>query len=188
MISNAHNSSDESSSPIRSFPLPKSYMHQLIFDPQFKQAFHTRIKRGNRMIVPLYKLGILPLFGMSKQIMLLSTMGRKSKKMRDTPIGYFRIDGDIYLFSAWSKNANWYQNMVAEPSHVTLQIGFRRFHALPEFVEEPSQRKRVYEQLVLQNPQGAKLLLDWDPNTDRLENTDFSVMIEKVLVVRFQCR
>ncbi len=186
MPDNVQNNSEQNNTPVRAFPLPDSYMHQLIYDPQFRQTFNAKLKKSNRLIAPLYKLGILPLFGMSKTIMLLSTMGRKSKKMRDTPIGYFLIDDDIYLFSAWGKNANWYKNMIADPQHVTLQIGFRRFHVTPEFVEDPSQRQRIYEQLVLQNPQGAKTLLNWDEKTDRLENADFTVLIEKVVVVRFR--
>jgi deazaflavin-dependent oxidoreductase (nitroreductase family) len=120
--------------------------------------------------------------------MLLTTRGRKSHQLRDTPIGYFRLDDGIYVFSSWGKEANWYKNMVACPEEVHIQLGFRRFQARPEVVEEPQEVKQIIERLVLQDPKGAQTLMGWDTKVDRLETADFSLMIEKVLVVRFNPR
>lgn len=172
----------------RVFPLPGTNLYRLISDPEFKKAFHARVKQGNRWLAPLYKGGVLPLLGFGKQIMLLTTRGRKSQKMRNTPIGYFRIDDSIYVFSGWGKEANWYKNIVVCPEEVYVQIGFRRFHALAEVVEDRQELKWIIERLILQDPRGAQTLMGWDPNLDHLETADFSLMIEKVLVVRFRPR
>jgi deazaflavin-dependent oxidoreductase (nitroreductase family) len=171
--------------PSRSFPAPGTPLYGILCDPEYKRTFHNRVKQGNRFMAPLYKLGVLPLFGMGRQIMLLTTLGRKSRQLRDTPIGYFRLDDVLTVFSGWGKAANWYQNLVACPDEVYVQVGFHRFHVLPEVVEDPGERKRLIEQLVLQDPQGAKMLMGWDPASDRLEEADFTLMVEKVLVVRF---
>jgi len=171
---------------LRAFPAPGTYLYRLIADPAFKQAFHTWVKRGNPMLVPLYKLRVLPLLGVGKRLMLLTTRGRKSQKLRDIPIGYFRIDDGIYVFSGWGKAANWYQNFMVYPDDVYVQIGFRRFRVRPEVVDDSQAIQRVIEQLVLQNPRGARSLFGWNPARDQLELADFSLMIEKVLVVRFQ--
>lgn len=171
---------------VRTFPVPGTYLYRLIVDPVFRKAFHARVKHGNRVLAPLYKLRLLPLLGVGKRIMLLTTRGRKSHKLRDIPIGYFRIDDDIYVFSGWGKAANWYQNMLAYPDDVYVQIGFRRFQARAEVVEDPQDVQRIIEHLILQDPRGAGSLIGWDPARDRLELADFSLMIEKVLVVRFQ--
>lgn len=171
---------------VRAFPAPGTYLYRLIVDPAFRKAFHARVKRGNPMLALLYKLRVLPLLGLGKRLMLLTTRGRKSQKLRDIPIGYFRIDDGIYVFSGWGKVANWYQNMLAYPDDVYAQIGFRRFRVRPEVVDDPQAVQRVIERLVLQNPRGARSLTGWDPARDRLELADFSLMIEKVLVVRFQ--
>jgi len=173
---------------VRVFPLPETNLYKLISDPEFKKTFHARVKQGNRWLAPLYKWKVLPLLGFGKQIMLLTTRGRKSQKMRNTPIGYFRIDDTIYVFSGWGKEANWYKNMVVCPEEVYLQIGFRQFHALAEVVEDPQELKQIIEQLVLQDPTGARILMGWDPDLDHLDRADFSLMIEKVLVVRFRPR
>jgi deazaflavin-dependent oxidoreductase (nitroreductase family) len=172
----------------RAFPLPGTNLYKLISDPAFKKVFHARVKQGNRWLIPLYKLGILPLLGLGKQIMLLTTKDRKSHQMRDTPIGYFRLDDSIYVFSGWGKEANWYKNMVVCPEEVYVQIGFRRFEARPEVVEDPQELKQVIERLILQDPKVARMLMGWDVKCDHLETADFSLMIEKVLVVRFHLR
>ncbi len=170
----------------RAFPIQGTNLYRILNEPDYKSTFHARLKRGNRFMATFYKLGLLPVFGMSKQIMLLTTRGRKSNEMRDTPIGYFRIDGGIYVFSAWGKATNWYKNLVACPDEVFVQIGFRRTHAIPQVVSDPQELKCILEHFVQQDPQGARLLMGWDPALDRPETADFSTMIEKVLVVRFK--
>lgn len=172
-------------STVRTFPLPGTNMYQLITDPEYRKTFQARVKGGNRMMAPLYKLRILPLFGLGKQIMLLTTRGRVSGRMRDTPIGFVRIDGIIHVFSGWGKGADWYKNMQAHPDEVFLQVGFRRFKARFEVVEDPVELERTNKRLVTQDPRGAHMLMGWDPKADRLEAADFSLMVEKVLVVRF---
>ncbi len=169
----------------RSFPAPGSNLYRLITDAEYRQAFHARIRQGNRWMALFYRVGILPLFGMSKNVMLLTTRGRKSGKLRDTPIGYFRIDGVIHIFSGWGRNTNWYRNLQVHPHEVSLQIGLKRFPVQAELVENPPEVQRILEKLVTQDPQKAKLLMGWDPASDRLYHADFSMMIEKVLVVRF---
>jgi deazaflavin-dependent oxidoreductase (nitroreductase family) len=176
---------EQSDSPVRAFPTPETNLYKLIADPEYRKTFHARVKSGNRMMAPLYKMRILPLFGLGKQIMLLTTRGRVSKALRDTPIGYFRIDGIIHVFSGWGKAANWYKNMMACPEEVFLQVGFQRFRARPEVVEVPQEVEQANRKLVMQDPGGAHSLMGWDPKIDRLEKADFSMMVEKVLVVRF---
>jgi deazaflavin-dependent oxidoreductase (nitroreductase family) len=169
----------------RTFPLPGTTLYGLIFNPDFKETFHSRLKFSNRFIISLYKLGILPLFGIGKQIMLLRTRGRKSQRRRDFPVGYFYIDDTIHVFSGWGKAANWYKNLMAYPEDVYVQVGFHRFHARPEVAEGLPAQKQTLEHFVTQCPMGAQTLLGWDVRQDDLAMADFSVVIEKVLIVRF---
>jgi deazaflavin-dependent oxidoreductase (nitroreductase family) len=132
-----------------------------------------------------YRIGLMPLLGMSRQVMLLTTQGRKTHALRATPIGYFRIDGQVYVFSAWGKATNWYQNLLACPDEVYVHIGFQRRRATAQEVSDPQEIQRLLERFVQQDPQGARTLFGWDPAQDRIEAADFSAMIAKVLVVRF---
>ena len=169
----------------RAFPLPGTNLYKFMSDPEYKKIFHARVKQGNRWLAPLYKLGVLPLLGLGSRVMLLTTRGRTSHQMRDTPIGYFRIDSVIHVFSGWGKEANWYKNMLAYPDDVYVQAGFRRFRVRTEVLQDAQELKRAYERLVLQDLQGARTLMGWDPKQDHLETADFSFMIEKVMVVQF---
>jgi deazaflavin-dependent oxidoreductase (nitroreductase family) len=173
---------------VRSFPRPTTNLYKLIFDDQYRKAFRSRLKTGNRFMGPLYSMRLLPLFGLGNQIMLLSTRGRKSGQMRDTPIGYFIIDGQIYVFSGWGRDANWYKNIQACPDDVYLQVGFHRFPARAEEVADLEARRRILQGLVEQDPHGAQVLMGWDPKADCLEAADFSLMLEKVVVIRFSRR
>jgi deazaflavin-dependent oxidoreductase (nitroreductase family) len=173
---------------IRAFPLPGTTLHDVILKPEFRQGFHSKLKLTNRLLVPLYKAQMLSLFGLDKRIMLLRTKGRNSQTMRDFPIGYFRIENALYVFSAWGKQSNWYKNLIACPEQVYAQIGLRRFRVQPQVVKDPQELMRVIQQLVLNDPDGARTLMGWNPGRDNLETADFSLMIEKVLTVKFRER
>ncbi len=68
----------------------------------------------------LYRLtgGVLGGRMMGQNVLLLTTMGRKSGKERITPVNYFR-DGENYLLvgTNWGKpgQAAWYLNLVHQP-------------------------------------------------------------------------
>jgi deazaflavin-dependent oxidoreductase (nitroreductase family) len=169
----------------RSFPLPGTRLHDLLNKPEFRKEFHTRLKSANRLVVFLYQVGLLPLLGFGKSIMLLTTKGRTSQKRRDFPVGYYLIDGTVHLFSGWGKQANWYKNLVAYPDEVYVRIAFRRFHARPEVVEDAQELRSILDRFVRQQPGAAHSLLGWDPARDDPATADFSPMIERVLTVGF---
>ncbi len=167
------------------FPKPGSALYKLIYDREFREKFHSRLGNTNRVVVPLYKLGIFTLFGAGKSLMLLTTTGRISRKQRSFPVGYFRIDGVIHLFSAWGKGANWYKNISANPDQVSLQVGLRSFKVRPDIVEDPGEKQRILEKLTIQNPQGAKSLMGWETGQDSLDKADFTALVEQVTIIRF---
>jgi deazaflavin-dependent oxidoreductase (nitroreductase family) len=189
MVSQASNAKSMSNDRVvRAFPLPGTTLYDVTFKPEFRQEFHSKLKPTNRLLVPLYKAQVLSLFGLSKRIMLLTTKGRNSQRMRDFPIGYFHIGDGIYVFSAWGKQSNWYKNLIACPDQVYVQIGLRRFHVQPEVVQDPQELKRIILQLIRDDPEGAHTLMGWDPSQDDVESADFSLMIENVLTLRFRER
>ncbi len=109
----------------RVFPLPDTNLAKILNGNEYRKNFHANLKTWNPMIVFLYRLGLLPLLGMSRTVMFLITKGCKSGKTRYTPIGYFTIAGETYLFSAWGRGTGWYRNVTANPEAVAIQIGLR---------------------------------------------------------------
>lgn len=169
----------------RKFPAEGTNLARILSDPQHRQAFHAQLKRYNPWIAVLYKSGLLPLFGFSRTVMLLTTRGRKSGKLRSTPIGYFRIGGAVHLFSAWGKGTSWFKNLVASPDQVWIQIGMRKQPVWAEVIEEPDEILRMLAQFIDESPDLAHDVFGWEPQQDRLDHADFAMVIDRVLIVRF---
>jgi deazaflavin-dependent oxidoreductase (nitroreductase family) len=139
----------------------------------------------NRYVVAMYQVGLLPLLGAGKTMMILTTKGRNSGKRRSFPVGYFRIGGQIHLLSGWGKSANWYKNLNAHPDEVSLQIGFHRFPVRAVVLENPAEVTRTIELLVNESPSDAHRLIGWDPEHDRLQSADFDPIVKHVVFVKF---
>jgi deazaflavin-dependent oxidoreductase (nitroreductase family) len=171
---------------VKKFPAEGTNLARILSDPQHRKSFHIQLKRYNPMIVTLYRSGLLPLFGVSRTVMLLTTRGNKSGKLRTTPIGYFWISGSLYLFSAWGKNTGWYKNMVAHPNEIWIQVGMcrRSVHAFPQ--QDPEEIKLLLAQLINESPNQARYLFGWDPANDQMKLADFSQITDNVLIVRFE--
>jgi deazaflavin-dependent oxidoreductase (nitroreductase family) len=169
----------------RVFPIPGTNLGRVLSEPEFRRDFHNKLKKYNPIIVALYRIGLLPLFGAARSIMILTTKGRKSGKSRQAPVGYFRIGGTLYLFSAWGKKANWYKNLAANPEEVTIRIGWKKLPVRATVLENSAEIQRTLEQFVTESPKQARYLFGWDPAQDRIENADFSAIINEVLIVRF---
>ena len=168
----------------RIFPAENTNLGRLLSDSTHRSLFHARLKKYNPFVVALYKGGLLPLLGIGRSVMLLTTRGRKTGKMRVTPIGYFYIGGVIHIFSAWGKQAQWYKNLIANPNQVTIQIGFRQKAVQPRFLEDRSEILRTLELFISESPEQAAYLLGWDPEHDRIEAADFTNILNDVLIVR----
>src|SRR5207248_1921893 len=67
-----------------------------------------------------------------RNLLLLTTAGRKSGRAHTTPVVYTR-DGDRLLVYASKggapKHPDWYLNLVADP-HVVVEVGADRYHAV----------------------------------------------------------
>lgn len=169
----------------RVFPRPGTVLAGVIGDSAYRETFHQRLRSSNRFMVLLYRIGLLPVLGAGKTMMLLTTRGRKTNRLRRFPVGYFRIDGTIHLLSGWGKDSNWYKNLLANPNEVSLQVGFRTFPVQAQVIEDPAEVRRTIECLILESPDSAQRLFGWDPKSDRLDQADFSPIVEKVLIVKF---
>jgi len=171
--------------PLHVFPAANTDLARVIGDRAHRDAFHARLASMNRYVVALYRIGLLPLLGVGRTIMLLTTKGRKSGTPRSFPVGYFRIGGEIHLLSGWAKEANWYKNLVAAPDDVALQVGFRRFPVEACVLVDREEILATVGRLIKENPAAAHRLFGWDPLRDKWEHSDFSQVLDRVLFVKF---
>ena len=138
------------------------------------------------LIVPLYRIGILPLLGFGRMFLLLYTLGRRSGKQRITPLEYRRRDGDIYIVSGRGRRADWYRNMMASPGEVFIRVGFRRFKPEIKLIEDDTQKDSFLSWYVTKHPRAANILFGWAPDIDTIHNTDFSELIQLLEIIKLE--
>jgi F420H(2)-dependent quinone reductase len=68
-----------------------------------------------RAPIYLYAWGLHGL--VSRNVLLITTQGRKTGKPRTTPVGYLfdAASGTYYLVAGWKGKTNWYRNALAQP-------------------------------------------------------------------------
>lgn len=108
-----------------------------------------------RLNIAMYKLtkGALGGSMVGLGVLLLTTTGRKSKKLITRPLGFFP-DGDKYVIIASNggsdSHPNWYLNLRENPK-VGVQIKEREFAATATPASEP-ERTRLWKKLVELSP------------------------------------
>ena len=84
-----------------------------------------------------------------RQLLLLHTIGAKSKQVRINPVAY-TTDGDRLVVIASKggsdSNPDWYYNLVANPQ-VTVEVGTEKFQAEARITTEPEQT-RLYNKMI----------------------------------------
>ncbi len=81
------------------------------------------------------------------KVLLLTTKGRKSGKIRSNPVGYFERAGKYVIVASnggSDKHPSWYYNIKSNPNNVTIQVNETIMKVTPEIVLG-EQRKPVYE-------------------------------------------
>ncbi len=89
---------------------------QLQTERKLQQAF----KHWNRFMLLMWRLGLgawinacPPIIG---RIMVITHTGRKSGTRRRTPVNYAIVDEEIYCTAGFGERADWYRNIIANPS------------------------------------------------------------------------
>ncbi len=103
-------------------PRKGSVMYDFMIEtPHNQKKAVKKFKLMNKyLVVPLYRLNILPLFFIGRIVVLLYTKGRKSGKKRITPVEYRKYNDKLLLFSSRGKKGDWYRNIIANPEAFTI--------------------------------------------------------------------
>ena len=94
------------------------------------------LKSLYRLPIVLYRLGLGSMIG--KYILVVSTYGRKTGKVRRTPVEYYQSQDRIFVMSGFAERPDWYQNLLKNPQ-AGLNIANRQLCARarkPETEEE----------------------------------------------------
>lgn len=167
-------------------PRPGSPLYNLNHEDENNRKKTLRNWRiANKFVVlPLYRLRILPLFGVGRIILILTTKGRITGKKRRTPLEYHWIEGVITIFSSRGEDAGWIKNLYIYPDAASVMHGFHRFQPQLEFVIDEDQKLNVMKWYVVNHRRAAKMLFGWNSKIDDPETTDFSKMLNMITIIK----
>ena len=167
-------------------PRPRSPLYNLNHEDEniMKKTLRKWRIANKFLVLPLYRLRILPLFGIGRIILILTTKGRINGKKRRTPLEYHWIERIITIFSSRGEDAGWIKNIHIYPDATSVRHGFHRFQPQLEFVTDEDQKLNVMKWYVVNHGKAAKMLFGWNPKTDDPETIDFSIMLNLITIIK----
>jgi deazaflavin-dependent oxidoreductase (nitroreductase family) len=116
-------------------------------------------------MVPMFRLGFGPFFGnpLTGYIMVMKVIGRKTGKVRLTPVNYAIHKGDVYCISGGRATSDWFRNLLANPE-VDLILPGGSIHARVEESTNPEQKLIITRQ-ILKNAGFAGFFEGYNPFT-----------------------
>ncbi|NHJ23403.1 MAG: nitroreductase family deazaflavin-dependent oxidoreductase [Candidatus Lokiarchaeota archaeon] len=167
-------------------PRPGSVIYNFHFRDEFskKKKLRRWQKLNKYFMIPLYRLGVLPLLGFGWAILILTTIGWKDGKKRRTPLEYRRFEDVITIFSAMGEKSGWVKNLHANPEDVVVRHGFHRYKCHVEFITEKNQKISLMKCYVSEFGKSAKILFGWNPKEDNQEEIDFSKLLGLLSIIQ----
>ncbi len=94
-------------------------------------------------------------------VLILTTTGRKSGKLRKTPLeySYDPVTNTYQVMAGWGGKTDWYRNACANP-HVAVQVGEKSFAAIAERMPDEQVVQSLLE-ITRMNPGSLKIWSRW---------------------------
>ncbi len=112
-----------------------------------------------RLPLGLWRVGLGWL--LPRNLLVLTTSGRKSGEPRHTMVEHWEIDGDYYIVSGWGKQAQWLKNLQADPIVTVQTVRHGAVTGKAERVLEDERLARFYKHAAGSSPV-------WKPYLDSL--------------------
>jgi deazaflavin-dependent oxidoreductase (nitroreductase family) len=114
-------------------------------------------------MVPAFRLGLGPLMTnpFSGYFMVLKTTGRKSGKVRYTPLNYAIWQGCVYCMAGFGHISDWYRNLGRNPE-VELILPGGALYGTASLVDDPQVHLKVARQ-ILKNGGFAGFFMGFNP-------------------------
>ncbi len=146
-------------------------------------------KYGNKFMLLLWRLG-LHRWGMdnsySGYIMVLTHTGRKSGRLRRTPVNFAEIGDDIYCAAGFGALADWYRNLIAIPQvQVWLPDGSWWTGEARDVTDLPDAQRLPLLRQVLINSGFAAYAAGVDPRS--MTDEALAAVTANYKLIRIQC-
>ena len=148
----------------KTFPTPDSIVAK---HNEGGKKFRKKVRRLNKFVSFLYRIYLLPLFGVGKSLMIIETVGRKTGKRRFNPVLHYTFyTGKITIYMARGRNADWMKNIDATNDGVfKIHKGFKKFKITKGFIEDDIERYNHLEYFC-SNYDSAKMVFGFDKEMD----------------------
>jgi deazaflavin-dependent oxidoreductase (nitroreductase family) len=110
----------------------------------------TLLRRGLRLIdrgftQPVFRVGLGPLLSspLAGSMLVLRTTGRKTGLLRETPLGYAIVDGQVVVAAGYGRDCHWFRNALANPQ-VEIALPGALLAGYAEEITDPEQRRRAF--------------------------------------------
>lgn len=146
--------------PFLTAPMLIATSRQVVQNAELRRLFWIL----NRFwMVPLFRLGLGVFLGnpLTGYIMVLRTVGRKTGKIRFTPVNYAILDGSVYCLAGFGAVAHWYRNVQTDP-RVGVILPGGAVAGVAEDVTDDAERLRALRH-VLKNAGFAGFLAGVNP-------------------------
>ena len=142
-------------------------------------------KSFNRFMLLLWRLGLGAWgngtsFGGS--LMVLKHTGRKTGLIRQTPVNYTIIDGDIYCTAGFGRVSDWYLNIIANPE-VEVWLPDSRWAGVAEDVTNMENSHIIFRQVLIASGFAGPL---FGANPKQLSDLDLINLLESYRLIRIR--
>jgi deazaflavin-dependent oxidoreductase (nitroreductase family) len=112
------------------------------------RAFFRLVNRF--IVVPAFHRGLGRIISnsLTGDIMVLGIAGRKTGKIRYTPVSYARIGPRVYCYQGKEMKGQWYLNLLANPE-VEVFLPNGRFFGYSEEISDTAERLQAMRQILL---------------------------------------
>ena len=120
--------------------------------PQTEEKLRQMFRQFNRFMLLMWRLGLARFINIwpdvGGRIMVIQHIGRKTGKVRQTPVNYAEIEGEIYCTAGFGAISHWYRNLMAHPN-VEIWLPNGRFHAYAQDItDDPNALPRLRQVLI----------------------------------------
>jgi deazaflavin-dependent oxidoreductase (nitroreductase family) len=140
-------------------------------------------KAFNRFLILYWRLG-LGSFGNGTKyggsIMVIKNRGRKTGRIRLSPVNYAVIDGDIYCTAGFGRTTDWYRNLLAEPN-VEIWLPDGRWYGSAQDVTGSPDRRRILKEVLVASGMAGPI---FGVNPKHLGEGDLDNLLESYRLVR----
>ena len=155
--------------------------------PQTEKKLRNYFRSLNHFMLLMWRLGLGRLLNIWPsgfgRIMVIRHVGRKTGKVRQTPVNYAEIDGTIYCTAGFGPISHWYRNLLANPD-VELWLPNGRFHATAQDITDEPNALSLLRQVLI-NSGFAAPTFGVHPKT--MSDEELAAVTAKYRLVQFTC-